>query len=534
MGGGLGEAGECRMTSQVLSPQFKVGAGAAVLRRDSDRINRIHRISAGAAAADAPLQSLDLGAWNGAQRLLRSGVPFRYIAAEMMARWNQVVLVLLALVAGRAGLQADMLQWDTARDRVAAEVETWTVPDVLQRVAASTGWQIFIDPEITNRIPAKFSSQQPGDALRRLLGEFNYALVPDAEGRSKLFVFRNSREQATRAIQPIEPTAKTKSSRIPNELVVTLKPGEKIEDVAKKLGAKIVGRSEGQNTYRLRFEDDRSADTARASLETDPAVESVDNNYVVNRPESVQALGTPGASLGLYPKLSPDGKYTVVGLIDSAVQPKQGGFEQFLLSASSGDESKAGTDPTHGTSMAETILRGLATLNEEKSTTVRIATANAFPNGTESTTTYDIALAIFKAAQDGAIIFNISAGTEGLSTYLKNTVADVTRQGGLVIAAAGNTPVTTATYPAAFPDVLAVTALDRSGKLAPYANRGDFVDVAAPGGSIISFNGQQYYVVGTSASTAYVSGMAAALAESKKISGNELRTAVLQMLAPKK
>ena len=107
-------------------------------------------------------------------------------------------------------------------------------------------------------------------------------------------------------------------------------------------------------------------------------------------------------------------------------------------------------------------------------------------------------------------------------------------RGVLFIAAAGNEPVKTPTYPAAYPEVVAVTASDRNGNLASYANRGDFVDTIAPGGSIITFGGQQYFIAGTSASTAYASGIAAAIAESSRATGQSLRSSLLQVLTPRK
>jgi hypothetical protein len=426
---------------------------------------------------------------------------------------------------------ADWLKWDTARDQVDANVETWTVPQMLGRVAAATGWEIYLDPEITDRVPTKFTGKQQGDALRRLLGDYNYALVPSTNAQSRFFVFRNSRAQATRAIDPV--VAKATTNRIGNELIVTLKPGEKIEDIAKRLGAKVVGRSDGQNTYRLRFDDDKSADTARTSLESDSAVESVDSNYYVSRPDTTQALGTAGPPIGLNPKLSPDGKYTIVGMIDSAMQPKQGGFESFLAQGAPVEET-LGSSPSHGTSMAATLLRALAAVSDDKSTSVRLYPANVFGPDGESTTTFDIATGIFKTAEGGATIFNLPLGGEGNSSFLHNTIKSLYEQGALFVAAAGNSPVTTPTYPAAYPEVIAVTAINRQGELAPYANRGSFIDTAAPGDSFITFNGQRYHVIGTSASTSYVSGLAAYIAETKKLSGKALQSAVLQTLSGKK
>jgi hypothetical protein len=427
---------------------------------------------------------------------------------------------------------ADFLRWDARQGRVDAVVETWTIPQLLSRVASATGWEIYLDPQITNRVPMRFTGKEPGDALRRLLGDFNYALLPETNGASKFFVFRTSRDQATRAIQPIAAT-KGSTNRIGNELVVTLKPGEKIEDLAKRLGAKIVGRSDDQNTYRLRFDDEKSADTARAAAQSDSSVDNVDSNYYMGRPETAQALGVPGSPLQLTPKASPDGKYTVVGLVDSGVQPKEGNFSDFILPGVSVGETTAGSEPTHGTSMAEVILRALSAASEEKSTTVRLLPVNVFGESGEQTTTYDIAKGIYKAVNGGAMIVNLSMGGDGDSSFLHNTIKSAHDQGVVFVAAAGNEPVTTPTYPAAYSEVVAVTASDRSGKLASYANRGDFIDGIAPGGGLVNYKGQQFYVVGTSTSTAFASGIAAAIAEQTKQTGNSVEANLRKTLAPK-
>src|SRR5437762_406040 len=135
---------------------------------------------------------------------------------RMMNRFQTVTAALamfLAFVA--SGFAADTLKWDAARDRVDANIESWTVPQLLQHVATATGWEIYVDPEITNRIPTKFTGKEQGEALRRLLGDYSYALAPATNSASKFFVFRNSREQATRAIQPLASSKST--NRIGNE-----------------------------------------------------------------------------------------------------------------------------------------------------------------------------------------------------------------------------------------------------------------------------------------------------------------------------
>jgi hypothetical protein len=413
---------------------------------------------------------------------------------------------------------ADSLHWDAERDLVDAEIEAWTVPQVLQRVVTATGWKVFIDPAVKDTFPTKFRQRSSGDALQRLLGSLNFALAPDTSGPPRLFVYRTSRADATRAINAAETTAtSTNKNRIENELIVTLKPGEKIEDIAKRLGAKVVGRIDGMNAYRLRFDDAKSTESARSDLANDPAVAGVEDNFSIPRPETAQSVAGPARPLGLVPKAVPEGQHVIVGLIDTAVQGKEGGIDEFLLPSISVAEecARAAGGPSHGTSMAETVLRGVAGSSTSASTAVRILPVDIY-GCNPTTSTFDIAMGVYKAVNGGARIVNISSGGPGDSPFLANTIASAAAQGVKFYAAAGNEPTTAPTYPAAYPNVTAVTAGDRQGNIAPYANRGSFVDVIAPGTSVINFNGQQFVVTGTSASTAYASGNGAAAVESGK------------------
>jgi hypothetical protein len=67
--------------------------------------------------------------------------------------------------------------------------------------------------------------------------------------------------------------------------------------------------------------------------------------------------------------------------------------------------------------------------------------------------------------------------------------------------------------------VTAVTALagpvtgGQQARIAPYANYGNFVDIAAPDANVVYYGNKQYFVRGTSAASAYTSGMAAGLFE---------------------
>src|SRR5205823_9082195 len=108
-------------------------------------------------------------------------------------------------------------------------------------IASATGWQIFVEPDTQYTVTTRFHNLKASDALRRLLGELNFALLPQASGATKLFIYRTSVHEATQLIQPPKKNrGQTGAGKaIPNELIVTLKPGSKesIEALAKRLGA---------------------------------------------------------------------------------------------------------------------------------------------------------------------------------------------------------------------------------------------------------------------------------------------------------
>ncbi len=83
-----------------------------------------------------------------------------------------------------------------------------------------------------------------------------------------------------------------------------------------------------------------------------------------------------------------------------------------------------------------------------------------------------------------ADVINISLGGPGASPT-EQTVYDQARAAGVVIvAAAGNDGTSELNYPAAFPGVIAVGAVDINKARAPYSNFGSWVSMVAPGGNM--------------------------------------------------
>jgi hypothetical protein len=410
-----------------------------------------------------------------------------------------------------------------------AEIKGTALPVFLQKLAGLTGWQVFIEPETRHVVSAKFKDRATGDGLKMLLGDLSYALVPQADGPNKLFIFQTSMQRATQMIAPLDEKA---SKEIPDELVVKLKPGADAEALAKSLGAKIIGSIDGKNLYRLKFDSADAAKAARSALSGNSDVASVESNYYMDRVYQRDGVNNAAKPLNLSPKPLGSGNPIIVGLIDTAVQPFGNSLDKFMLESVSvtGDSVKAGSEPGHGSAMAETVLRGLeAMMKDGNSTSVRLQSFDVFGNK-EMANSFDVTAGVYDAIKAGVNVINMSMGSSDDSPAMREAVATATSSGILVVAAAGNEHTTQSTLPAAWPGVFAVTAIDRNGNIMDYANYGDFVKAGAPGTVVINYAGKSWAFTGTSVSSAYTAGLAAALAEKSGKSANDIYTALQKLL----
>jgi hypothetical protein len=448
-------------------------------------------------------------------------------------------LALHVLATPQLASAAEQFYWRADADRVDADVNGWSLDELLEEVTAATGWQVFVEPDTRRTVSTRFKNLPVGEALARLLGDLNFALLPQSNAPAKLFVFRNGVQDATQLVRPRAEAKAAPGARarvMPNELVVTLKPGagETIEELARRLGAKIVERLDELGIYRLRFENEAATKQAREALQSATDVASVEDNFHIERPSRAEPLAASSSvPFSLKPALGAAAGRLIVGLIDTPVSARGTGMEDFLLPGISLAE-EGGTPAgqlTHGTSMMETILRGVALAQDGSgSTPVKILPVDIYGNNS-FTTTYSVAAGIYKAVSAGATVINLSLGSPGTAGYLQTIIQNSKAQGVVFFAAAGNEPVTTPYYPAAYQEVTAVTAGDKRGNLASYANRGEFVDVVGPGTTIVYFNNRAHLVSGTSAATAFVTGMAAGLAAKTGTSVSNVESQVRKNLA---
>ncbi|MDP4552061.1 cell wall-binding repeat-containing protein [Alkalihalobacillus macyae] len=120
------------------------------------------------------------------------------------------------------------------------------------------------------------------------------------------------------------------------------------------------------------------------------------------------------------------------------------------------------------------------------------------------------------AIDHDADVINLSLGSYNHSYALRTVIEEAVAENILVVGAAGNDNESSVVYPAAYPNVLAVAAVETGSKeKASFSNYGSLVDLAAPGTEIYStsLNGTYEFDKGTS--------MAAPIATSSAVLINE-------------
>jgi thermitase len=138
----------------------------------------------------------------------------------------------------------------------------------------------------------------------------------------------------------------------------------------------------------------------------------------------------------------------------------------------------------------------------------------------------NIASGVAYASAQGANVLSLSLGGGGGSATLELAVNNAWANNCVVVAAAGNSNTTSPSYPAYYSNCIAVASTTSTDNRSSFSNYGDWVDVAAPGSSIIStrFGGYQY-LDGTSMACPHVAGLAGLLWSQlgKQVSASTIR-----------
>jgi len=295
-------------------------------------------------------------------------------------------------------------------------------------------------------------------------------------------------------------------------------------------------RLSGATLVRWRIPDRRSVGSVVRALQAERVVTSAQPNYLFTLQDESKVVAEGDPAQYELAKLHLPQAHTIakgdnvpVAVVDSGIDAKHPELTG-AVSQSYDALSSPFTPHKHGTAIAGLIaahgkLMGVAPA-------AHILAIRAFDGsgaGAEGTT-FNILKGLDWAAANGARVINMSfAGPS--DPALHRSLAAAHKKGIVLVAAAGNAgPQSPPLYPAADPNVIAVTATDADDKLFARSNRGRYIALAAPGVQILVASPDGKYEVssGTSNSAAEVSGIVALMLERKHdLSPDQVRDILL-------
>src|SRR5580698_5879593 len=329
------------------------------------------------------------------------------------------------------------------------------------------------------------------------------------------------------------PVAQNNLPYIPDEIVVAFAAGTPPQAITQFAGRYNLTQVETQNfaligtsLYRWRIGGGRSVSSIVQALGSENIVASVQPNYrFVTQDEADKPAATAQGDTSQYvltelqaaqaQKLA-TGKNVVIAVIDSEIDAHHPDLSGTVVKTYDALDSKAAPH-IHGTSMAGAIASHGKLLGVAPDAEILAIHALDGDSASANGHSYAIYKALQWASDNNARIINMSFTGPSDPTMTK-LIAAAYAKGIVLIAAAGNGgPQAEPAYPAADPDVIAVTATDDKEHVFAMANRGRYIAVAAPGVDILSLapGGAYQLSSGTSIAAAHVSGIAALLLEHK-------------------
>lgn len=294
----------------------------------------------------------------------------------------------------------------------------------------------------------------------------------------------------------------------------------------------------GARVFRFRITDGRSVPAVIAALQNDPWGVSVQPNYLYAlsqmtiphpsqaAPRYRTATGGTRTAPGAYQSMQyvvaklqlarahavSKGERVLIAVVDSGVDTQHPELSAGIVEDINVTDDRDQTPHMHGTAMTGAIISQAQLLGIAPA--ARVIAIRAFAPRSKtgaSGTSFHIAAAIDRAVQEGARIVNLSlAGPH--DPYVQKAIEEAYARGVILVAAAGNNgPGAPAAYPAAYPQVIAVTATDANDQPYARANRGRYVAVSAPGVDVLvaAPGGAYGTTTGTSVAAAHITGVIA-------------------------
>ena len=422
---------------------------------------------------------------------------------------NILTVAVLAFCFCALSSQSAVLEFRLDQNRLWLTAKEEPLPQLLERFAAA-GIDVQIDPAAQKNITGSCRAADVEGVLDELLSPYDYLLdwrreaspLGDLTLLTGIRVFRKGHAESVQPLRNarrIETSFDGKSRFMAREILVGFGAGSSIENLRAFLartGGTVIAANQKLGIYRILLPEGTNVLDLVAQLGNEPSIALAEPNYVYDTPKLLPAEG--GKSSVPAQWIAPSGDSPIaVAVLDTGLAPDDN-LNRAVISAF--DATHPGTQLTtdsvgHGTLMARLAAGLVDPYATSVGEGVPVIAVKAFADDGYSDA-FTLMNAMTYAVQKSSGPISLSWGSETPSKFIEAAVQYAINQGHSVYAAVGNANTGKPMYPAAYSGVIGIAA-SNGDKLADYSNRGDFVDLVAPG----SAGGAQ----GTSVATAYVS-----------------------------
>jgi minor extracellular protease Epr len=252
---------------------------------------------------------------------------------------------------------------------------------------------------------------------------------------------------------------------------------------------------------------------------------TADFNHVYRYASDDTAAATPDEQAPSTRATPADGAALRVGMIDSAVQPDHMAFLDSRIVSRDFVTHEGDRPLGHGTAIASLIAASADNRAEILAASVFFQTSGYAPGAT--TESLVAALDWLAAQEVDAVNMSLAGPANAL---LEETLAAMAGEPVVVAAVGNNGPSGEPLYPAAYDDVIGVTAVDVEGNVFRYANRGDHVDYAALGVNVKAADsgGSWRLESGTSMASPHIAVVVSRMLQSERMALQALTSALAE------
>ena len=241
--------------------------------------------------------------------------------------------------------------------------------------------------------------------------------------------------------------------------------------------------SDGQTLIRLRKPAALTMEDARQQVRE--TAERADFNHFYRTEEATcRGVECPARQMIDWPtNIANCGAVPLIGMVDTGLNADHAALARANLRVHRIANEAPQSDQLHGTAVASLLVGASDTRSPGLVPEAPVIAVDAFyrDNADQRADAFALIEALDYLAAQNVRVVNLSlAGPP--NTTLEQKVDELNKAGIVIVAAAGNGgPSAKTAYPAGYDQVIAVTAVDRRGQIYRRANRGDYIDLAAPG-----------------------------------------------------